>query len=114
MVALHRPRRHRGVVLMVAAAALLGAAPSAASAALQPSGLKTNALTAPLGIGDATPDFSWKLNGTGRSAVQSAYEIRVAASAAQLAAGPYLWQSGKVASGKQADVVFGGDPLPSR
>ena len=89
--------------------------PTAAHASsLDVGGLKTNGLSEPLGIGDRTPDFAWKLNGAGRAATQSAYEVRVAASAAQLASGPYLWQSGKVASAKQSDVVYGGDPLPSR
>ena len=98
----------------VAAAVALWGSTAAAHAALQPLGLKTNGLAEPLGIGDSTPDFSWKLEGSGRSAVQSAYEVRVAPSAGQLGAGPYLWQSGKVSSGKQSDVVYSGDPLPSR
>src|SRR5690349_15215556 len=112
MVALQRSRRAAAIVA-VAAAALVGTAPPA-SAALQPTGLRTNALAAPLGIGDATPDFSWKLEGTGRSAMQAAYEVRVAATEAQLASGPHLWQSGKVASDQASDIVYGGDPLPSR
>src|SRR5687767_12196644 len=105
MVAKHRPRRsvrprgrRRGVALAAVASAALWTSTAAASPALSPSALKTNALSQPLGIGDSTPDFSWKLGGTGRAAVQSAYEIRVAASDAQLASGPYLWQSGKVTS----------------
>ena len=113
MVKLHRSRRATAVVGVAAAVALWGST-AAAHAALQPLGLKTNGLAEPLGIGDSTPDFSWKLEGSGRSAVQSAYEVRVAPSAGQLGAGPYLWQSGKVSSGKQSDVVYSGDPLPSR
>src|SRR4051794_21431391 len=101
-----------GRPLMTAVAAARWASP--VTAALQPAKLKTNGLTAPLGIGDPTPDFSWRASGTGRAAMQSAYEIRVAASEARLASGPYLWQSGKVASGQQSGVVYGGERLPSR
>ncbi len=111
MVATHRARR-AVVLLAVAATAVWTAAAHANS--LDVSALKANGLSEPLGIGDRTPDFAWKLNGAGRAATQSAYEVRVAASAAQLASGPYLWQSGKVSSSKQSDVVYGGDPLPSR
>ena len=121
MVVKHRPRRlvgsgrrGCGIALAAVASAALWTSTAAAAPSLSASGLKTNGLSQPLGIGDSTPDFSWRLGGTGRAATQSAYEVRVAASEAQLASGPYLWQSGKVTSSKQSDVVFGGEPLPSR
>ena len=105
----------RGIALVVMTAGVLWTSTAAAAGpSLSVSGLKTNGLSEPLGIGDATPDFSWKLAGAGRAAKQSAYEIRVAASQAQLASGPYLWQSGKVSSSAQSDVVLDGQPLPSR
>jgi alpha-L-rhamnosidase len=104
----------RVLALVVVASAVLGAPTATASSSLTVGGLKTNGLAEPLGIGDGTPDFSWKLTGAGRAARQSAYEIRVAASETQLASGPYLWQSGKVDSSAQSDVVFAGQPLPSR
>jgi hypothetical protein len=112
MVAIHRARRAAALLALVAAASLPSTAQ--ASPSLDATVLKTNGLSQPLGIGDSTPDFSWQSQGAGRAAAQSAYEIRVAASAAQLESGPYLWQSGKVASAKQSDVVYGGEPLPSR
>ena len=67
MVALHRSRRsgRRGAVLLVAASAVLWGSTASASAALKPAGLKTNGLLAAAGIGDTTPDFSWKLAGDG-------------------------------------------------
>ncbi len=118
MVVKHRPRRSRrgcrGIALAAVASASLWTATAAADTALSPSALKTNGLSQPLGIGDSTPDFGWKLGGTGRAALQTAYEIRVAASEAQLASGPHLWQSGKVAADKATDIVYGGAPLPSR
>jgi hypothetical protein len=111
MVATDRARW--GVALLAVAA--MAVWPSAAHAgSLSADGLKTNGLSEPLGIGDRTPDFAWKLTGAGRTATQTAYEVRVAASAARLTSGPYLWESGKVASAKQSDVVYAGDPLPSR
>ena len=88
MVVKHRPRRfarsRRGVALAAVASAALWTSTAAASPALSVDALKTNGLSQPLGIGDATPDFSWKLNGAGRAALQSAYEVRVAASEGQL------------------------------
>ena len=104
----------RRIALTAVMAAGLWTSTAAASPTLSVTELKTNGLSQPLGIGDGTPDFSWRLNGAGRAATQSAYEVRVAATEPQLASGPYLWESGKVASSKQSDVVYGGDPLPSR
>ena len=72
--------------------------------ALMPLALRTNGLTEPLGLGDATPDFSWSLEGEGWSAYQSAYEIQVDGH----------WCSGKVASRTTSHVIYGGAPLPSR
>jgi alpha-L-rhamnosidase len=107
-------RRLRTAAFVVMAAAVLCTSTAAASSSLTVSGQKTNGLHEPLGLGDGTPDFSWKLAGAGRTAKQSAYEIRVAASQAHLASGPYLWQSGKVDSSQQSSVELGGQPLPSR
>src|SRR5262245_2520505 len=114
MVVKHRLRRRRGVAMAAVASAALWASPAMASPSLHADSLKTNRLAQAVGIGDGTPDFSWQLSGSGRAAQQAAYELRVAASESQLASGPYLWQSGKVASDKASDVVYGGDPLPSR
>ena len=107
-------RRRGSAAVVVMASAVLWTGTATASSSLTVSGLKTNGLSEPLGIGDATPDFSWRLAGAGRAAKQTAYETRVAASGSQLATGPYLWQSGKVSSSHQSDVVWGGQPLPSR
>ena len=71
--------------------------------------LRVNTLTNPIGLGDATPNLSWQLSG-GR---QSAYEIRVASSAGQLAS-PDLWDSGKVNSSDTSNIVYAGAALSSR
>ena len=82
---------------MVAAAgaiALIGAsnAPGDAAAGnVTATTLRVATLADPIGLGDATPNLSWRLS-SGR---QTAYEIRVASSEAQLAS-PDLWDSGKV------------------
>ena len=62
-----------------------------------------------IGLGDATPNLSWRLSG-GR---QTAYEVRVGSSAAQLDT-PDLWDSGKVVSGASNNVVYAGAPLTAR
>src|SRR3954467_8786064 len=71
--------------------------------------LRANTLTNPIGLGDATPRRSGRLSG-GR---QTAYEVRVASSAAQLD-NPDLWDSGKVASSATNNIVYAGAPLTAR
>src|SRR3954470_3900194 len=71
--------------------------------------LRVNTFTNPIGLGDATPNLSWRLTG----GKQSAYEIRVASSAAQLE-NPDLWDSGKVSSSDTGNIVYAGAPLGSR
>ena len=58
----------RASALVVMASAVLWTSTATASPSLTVSGLKTNGLSEPLGIGDGTPDFSWKLAGAGRAA----------------------------------------------
>lgn len=78
-------------------------------------GLTVDGLTDPLGVGAATPHLSWQLAPAASGATQAAYEVRVATSMARLAAGePDVWDSGKVASAKSADIAYGGAALRSR
>lgn len=67
----------------------------------------------PIGVDDVAPRLSWQVT-LSRGWTQSAYQIRAARSAAQLATGPYLWDSGKVRSDAQNDIPWGGAPLRSR
>jgi alpha-L-rhamnosidase len=94
-----------GCLLVGATAAPAGPAPSAISAGT----LRVNTLTDPVGVGDPTPNLSWRLSG-GR---QTAYQIRVASSATQLDQ-PDLWDSGKVSSSATSNIVYAGATLPSR
>src|SRR5690242_977276 len=99
-------------VAVACCALLIGAtrAPAgAAGSAVTVQALRVNTLTDPIGLGDPAPNLSWRLS-AGR---QTAYEVRVASSAAQLDH-PDLWDSGKVASSDTSNVVYSGAPLSSR
>ncbi len=67
----------------------------------------------PLGIDVPQPRLSWQCSGEGRGLVQSAYQIVVAESEAALAAGPYLWDTGKVESDISIHHAYAGAPLTS-
>ena len=67
----------------------------------------------PLGIEAVHPRLSWHLPAVAGDGQQSAYQIRVAASAEALATAP-SWDSGKLASNAQSQVEYGGAPLASR
>src|SRR4051812_12246891 len=100
------------VIAAAGAMALIGAAnaPGDASAGtLSATALRVDTQTNPIGLGDASPELSWRLTG-GR---QTAYEVRVASSAARLET-PDLWDSGKVASSATNNIVYAGAPLSSR
>ncbi|HEX3919033.1 MAG TPA: family 78 glycoside hydrolase catalytic domain [Caulobacteraceae bacterium] len=71
---------------------------------LRPCDLKTENLTAPLGLETQAPRFSWRLESDAPGARQSAYRVRVDG----------LWDSGKVASDQCFDVAYAGPPLASR
>jgi alpha-L-rhamnosidase len=73
-------------------------------------GLTTNGRTDPLGIPGEAPSLGWYSTSTARDQVQSAYQVRVAASEADLGT-THLWDSGKVVSEQQVDVVYGGPAL---
>jgi hypothetical protein len=88
------------------------AAPAAvaADAPLTVTGLQTNGRTEPLGIPGTDPSLSWKSESSARGVVQSAYEVRVASSEDELDSAD-VWDSEKVASDDQADVVYDGPDL---
>jgi alpha-L-rhamnosidase len=69
--------------------------------------------TNPLGIDARRPRLSWQLRSGARGVVQSAYQVQVARDAAALAGGRTLWDSGKVASSRQAHVEYAGPALES-
>src|SRR3954447_24779335 len=93
--------------LLLVAATSAPAGPDGSAVSVQ--ALRVNTEADPIGLGDPTPNLSWRLSG-GR---QTAYEVRVASSAAQLDQ-PDLWDSGKVSSGETSNIVYAGAPLASR
>ncbi|WP_433472737.1 family 78 glycoside hydrolase catalytic domain [Spirillospora sp. CA-142024] len=89
------------------------ALPARADAAgLRATGLRTDALDDPVGIGDVTPTLSWRLSAAGHGAAQTAYQV-VAATSRDGLGHADLWDSGRVASGT-ANAVYRGTALTSR
>ncbi|TYL49820.1 Bacterial alpha-L-rhamnosidase [Nocardioides sp. BGMRC 2183] len=100
------------LVVSMAALVQVAAAPSAGAAEgdIAVETMTTNGRIDPLGIPGSAPSFGWASVAEGRDVVQSAYQIRVATSEADLESAD-VWDSGKVASDRQVDVVYGGDAL---
>ena len=93
--------------LMLSLAALAGA--------VEVGQLRCEHLENPIGIGMQQPRLSWKLQSDRVGEVQTAYQIRAAASAAGLKNGqPDLWDSGRIASDQSVLVPWAGKPLGSR
>ncbi len=72
--------------------------------------------TNPVGVDEPTPRFNWQLQAGHRNVSQSAFEIRVAWSPADLKKNRNLvWSSGKVSSAASVHVKYGGKALePTR
>jgi alpha-L-rhamnosidase len=68
----------------------------------------------PTGIDARKPRLSWKLVSTERGVLQTSYEIRVAASEADLAKGKMIWNSGKQPGDASNQVEYAGPQLESR
>jgi alpha-L-rhamnosidase len=77
--------------------------------------LRCEYLTNPLGIDRTSPRLSWIVSSTHRGDRQTAYQILVASTPGGLDHGHAdLWDSGKVISGNESQVVYAGKPLDSR
>jgi len=69
--------------------------------------------TAPLGVDDAAPRLSWRMDGEKAGLAQSAYQILVATNRDSLTDGTAdLWDSGRVESAT-SHTAYAGKPLPS-
>ena len=68
--------------------------------------LRVEYLANPLSIDVASPKFSWALSHPNRGELQTAYQIVV-----KTASAATVWDSGKVASNKTLNVVFGGSAM---
>ncbi len=88
------------------------------AASIHPRQLRLEYRENPLGIDVAAPRFSWlaaPADPKARGLRQTAYRILVASSERALRAGSGdLWDSGRVASGDSAQIVYAGKPLASR
>jgi alpha-L-rhamnosidase len=77
--------------------------------------LKCEYATNPIGLDILTPQFSWQIHSEQRGTKQRAYQIVVARSLEDLTIGSrFLWDTGKVPSGKSAGILYAGPALESR
>ena len=83
---------------------------------VRPIALRTEYLVDPLAVDVRIPRLSWIIDaGTARGVNQTAYQIEVASTVANLAADRAdLWDSGKTASNHQNQIEYRGGPLASR
>lgn len=92
-------------------AALATSLSAFAAAPLAPSHLTVDDAVEPIGVG-AQPFFGWRVNDPDPNEVQTRYQIRVASSAAELAAGrAEVWDSGERGGRQQNHVVYAGPAL---
>ncbi|HEY5218720.1 MAG TPA: family 78 glycoside hydrolase catalytic domain [Gemmatimonadaceae bacterium] len=105
----------RGSVALLLSLASTGFAPAPAPASasapghVSVAGLRAEYLNNPIGIGVGRSRLSWRLVSDVRNTVQSAYEIQVATSEADLARGAHLvWDSGKHISHESVFAQYGG------
>lgn len=85
------------------------------SAAVATKNLRCEYLADPLGIDATSPRLSWILTSDERGEKQTAYRVLVASSEKLLDDDQAdLWDSGKVASDENSQIVYAGQPLISR
>ncbi len=103
-------------LLLVVGLSLISAAHAAPS--LRPVELRCEFRENPRGLGEVSPRLSWKLAASdpaARSLRQTAWQVRVASTAAALAAGRGdRWDSGKIASDATNAIGYAGAALQSR
>jgi alpha-L-rhamnosidase len=79
------------------------------AARVGPIHLQVDDMREPMGIDDATPRFSWRLEDGAEGARQTAYRVLVATQAELLTDGKAdVWDSGKVTSGQSLNVKYAG------
>ena len=101
----------------VAALAALGLLVSTgtAPAALKPLALRCEYRVNPLGIDEAQPRLTWRVESAERGQRQTAYQVLVASSPQLLRSNTGdLWDSGKLAGGQTVNIVYAGKALASR
>ncbi|MBD3373536.1 Bacterial alpha-L-rhamnosidase [candidate division KSB1 bacterium] len=79
-----------------------------------PKNLKVDYITQPLGLDTRSPGFSWEVGDLNRGAIQSAYQILLSASAANIDKNlGDMWDSGKIESDATIQIPYQGKPLES-
>jgi len=111
-----RPRlpRHPSLVflLLLALTATVGRGEGASLARV--GDLRCEYLVSPGQVEASAPRLSWRMESPRRGAAQTAWQVRVATSAAQLARGEAdLWDSGRVAGDASTQIAYAGRPLES-
>ncbi|HEY3628352.1 MAG TPA: family 78 glycoside hydrolase catalytic domain [Terracidiphilus sp.] len=94
-------------VLAAVSLPLLSQAPPARGAVE----LRVDNLRTPLGIDDPAPRFSWQLRDPAQGALQTAYQVDVASSAAGLKAKADIWSSGRIDGAQSMNVAYHGPTL---
>ena len=84
-----------------------------AAAPLTVTNLRCEYKSNPVGIDVLQPRFSWEVVSSERGTLQTAYQIRLAASELNLAKNKLLWDSGRQASSASIHVVYQGPALES-
>src|SRR5678816_69857 len=86
-----------------------------AHASMSPVALRCEYRVEPLGIDEAQPRLTWRLESKTRGARQVAYQVVVAGTREKLERGETdLWDSGKVMSDATVNIAYAGKPLTSR
>src|SRR5512143_1195066 len=103
------------VLLLILEPVLPIAATPQRGGALIPSSLHCEYMVNPLAIDTREPRLGWQLESDTRGAKQTAYQIIVSSTSADLAANKGdLWDTGKVASNRTIQIAYQGKPLGSR
>jgi alpha-L-rhamnosidase len=93
------------ILMLMGVLALRGEEPGG----LVVAGLRCDAAVDPLGVDSVQPRLSWILRSGVRSERQGAWQILAASSLSELAAGRGdLWDSGRVESDEQLNILYGG------
>ena len=78
----------------------------------KPANLRCEYLTNPLGVDTAAPRFSWNLEHSERDQLQTAYQIVISSDLEDIRnSNKALWDSGRVESDENVNVVYAGPPL---
>ncbi len=75
--------------------------------------LRCEYFTNPIGIDAPHPRLSWRITSDQRGVLQTAYQVRVAATPQALQKGDLIWDSGRVESEQSLHIPYGGPALRS-